>query len=514
MTRYILRLLIRMGCLAVLLILPAKATIIEVTALSDAIAVDGRCTLREAVIAANTDAAVNECPAGSGADTVVLAFSSTFTLSIPGTEDAGLSGDLDVLDDLTIRPANADEMPTIDAMGIDRVFDVLSGADLTLDHIEVRNGDVAGFGGGIFVRDGNSQLELVGSVVAGNRASSFGGGIFSRGPVRLRRSSVHANDGSFGGGILISTSAQLTLVDSSIWGNVATSDGGGLSLRALRASNSSIWGNDAVRHGGGIHWRGDTPDSDLSQLINTTVAENGSGEDGGGLYVEGMGTVELYNVTVAWNTADFDEDGLGDSGGLGIAGGTVRAQGSIVAANRDLSPTSTAPDCRGDLESMGYNLLASIDPAECVITGITTGDLVGTLTDPIAAELNCLAPNGGPTPSVEPMETSPVIDAGNPQGCADGSNGILQQDQRGHARPWDGPDGDPDARCDMGSVEFAAPVFNRIFADGFESGDSTAWGQGGGNPPFSARRFSKNREKPALPLGSWRHLKGGGCDPR
>src|SRR3954454_5298916 len=47
---------------------------IAVTSTADVLANDGQCTLREAVIAANTDKAsgalAGECPAGSGADTV------------------------------------------------------------------------------------------------------------------------------------------------------------------------------------------------------------------------------------------------------------------------------------------------------------------------------------------------------------------------------------------------------------------------------------------------------------
>jgi len=34
--------------------------------------VNGNCTLREAIIAANTDTAVDACPAGSGADEIQL----------------------------------------------------------------------------------------------------------------------------------------------------------------------------------------------------------------------------------------------------------------------------------------------------------------------------------------------------------------------------------------------------------------------------------------------------------
>ncbi len=62
--------------------LPAHAaTTITVTSTADPATpvVDGDCTLREAVLAANTDTAVDGCPAGSGADTIVLP-AGTFTM--------------------------------------------------------------------------------------------------------------------------------------------------------------------------------------------------------------------------------------------------------------------------------------------------------------------------------------------------------------------------------------------------------------------------------------------------
>jgi|SRR5262245_12801566 len=74
----------------------ARGTTIPVDSTADSLAVDGNCTLREAIIAANTDAAVDACPAGSGADVVVVP-AGTYTLTLTGAnEDAAASGDLDI----------------------------------------------------------------------------------------------------------------------------------------------------------------------------------------------------------------------------------------------------------------------------------------------------------------------------------------------------------------------------------------------------------------------------------
>ena len=75
---------------------------ITVTTATDELDVNGKCSLREAVIAANTDTQVDSCAAGNGADTIRLA-SGTYGLGLEGVlEDDGRSGDLDITAPLSI----------------------------------------------------------------------------------------------------------------------------------------------------------------------------------------------------------------------------------------------------------------------------------------------------------------------------------------------------------------------------------------------------------------------------
>jgi hypothetical protein len=64
----------------------------------------------------------------------------------------------------------------------------------------------------------------------------------------------------------------------------------------------------------------------------------------------------------------------------------------------------------------------------------------------LAPELGPLQDNGGPTPTHEPLATSPLIDQFTGAGC-------RAPHQRGVARPADG-NGDGSAICDVGAVEF------------------------------------------------------------
>ncbi|HRE28202.1 MAG TPA: CSLREA domain-containing protein, partial [Anaerolineales bacterium] len=106
--------------------------------------VDGSCTLREAIQAANTNAAVDACPAGSAStvDIIYLADAS-YALGIPGTgEDLNVTGDLDVIDGSSIQIQGAPFGATEISGGFgDRVFDVLGPTgSLDLAFVAIRNG--------------------------------------------------------------------------------------------------------------------------------------------------------------------------------------------------------------------------------------------------------------------------------------------------------------------------------------------------------------------------------------
>src|SRR5690348_322158 len=81
----------------------ASAATIVVTTSIDALVTDGNCSIREAIINANNDAATwPDCAAGSGEDTIVLP-ATTISLAIPNTpsdldsDQQAATGDLDIL---------------------------------------------------------------------------------------------------------------------------------------------------------------------------------------------------------------------------------------------------------------------------------------------------------------------------------------------------------------------------------------------------------------------------------
>jgi hypothetical protein len=151
---------------------PSRATVFSVLSPDDAVAPDGVCTLREAIRAAATNLAVNDCPAGSAADEIVLAFEGPFTFD-QGEEL--LSGQAV---DLAIRAGAGVDLPEIEMGNSNRFLRITTGARLAVRGLKLSGGSAHAAsptrnGGAIRVE--GASLELVDSVVADSSALVGGG---------------------------------------------------------------------------------------------------------------------------------------------------------------------------------------------------------------------------------------------------------------------------------------------------------------------------------------------------
>ncbi len=328
----------------------ARAATITVNTTADENNNDGDCSLREAVIAANTDAASDACPAGSGADTISLP-AGTYLLTIAGrNENAAQTGDLDLTADLTITGAGQ-ATTIIDAGTLDRVFHIGVGSTIEISGVTIGGGRItANFGGGVFVNNG-SALILTDSQVIGNSAASGGGGIYvsdssltlnnSRvssnsttgdgggiyidvSTVILTDSRVDLNKATSGGGILAGSST-LTLTDSQIDGNIATYAGGGIYASAVTVilDGSQVEGNDAGYSGGGIN-----AGTGSLTLANSRIEGNSVDGTGGGIYLS-LGTATLTNSLVSTNTSGFAGGGISSGSTLTLVNSTVSGNSAV-----------------------------------------------------------------------------------------------------------------------------------------------------------------------------------------
>ena len=192
---------------------------------------DPSCSLREAVIAANT----------SGTSDVINVPAGVYTLTRAGTDDTSSKGDLDILNNGTLTITGTAARSTIvNAAGIDRAFDVQPSASLSISGVTITGGSAAsGLGGGVRI-DGaasspNASLSVSGSTIAGNTAQTGGGvGEAGNADVTITGSTINNNFASNNGGGIEAGGTTLSLTNSTISTNsqtgspTATFGGGGI----------------------------------------------------------------------------------------------------------------------------------------------------------------------------------------------------------------------------------------------------------------------------------------------
>jgi len=343
----------------------------------------------------------------------------------------------------------------------------LAGGTVALTDTEVST-TAAVEGGGIYVEAGD--LTMTGGALRANAVTfvvqnpddpMHGGGglLLAGGTASLGGSVVEDNEApsGCGGGFLVKDGA-LTVSDSEIRGNLASNvgglgQGGGLAVDGGSAlvERSTVTGNQAP-YAGGAFIRRRVGSAGVLALANSTV----TGNVGGGIWAFDLTSGgQAVLLDLAYSTV-VENDPMGIQVYETTCGpGCATLEGTILANNVVVDCYSPGPF---SIASEGYNL--SSDDTCNLDVGL--GDLENT--DPL---LGPLQDNGGSTRTHDLMPGSPAIDAG-PSTCAP-----IWIDQRGRSRPEDG-DLSGTAECDIGSVEFGADD-PTLFADGFESGDTSAW---------------------------------------
>ena len=393
------------------------------------------CTLREAILTANMTLGI--------ADRVVLPSRKPYKLAIPGDDDGGQIGDLDIGNDRLTLVHPGKGRATVDADGVGRVFDVYSAAtfkqlvitggaedygggidvsppgNATVTDSVVKDNHATIVGGGISTKAG-APLRVVHSRILGNRVDGYGGGVYAHDTLTMIGSLVAGNRtdlsgpgglGGWGGGVNIinNTGPPSKIKNTSIIGNrtgttPSSNGGGGLvaDLGVVRVNGSTIANNRTGGTGGGIEVDGAEPFS----IVNSTVANNRSGETGGGIHLECC-EVKMNSVTVVRNRANTDGIGSEAGGGIYAMGWPFHVENSLIALNT-LSPLMAGnPPVKNDcsstdpLLSLGHNLLST----RSLCDGFDgPGDLVRG-----RPKIGRLEKNGGPTETIALKRGSAAI---------------------------------------------------------------------------------------------------------
>lgn len=263
-----------------------------------------------------------------------------------------------------------------------------SAARATLSHITLNRN--SGNGGAINTGATLTRLTIIDSLIMSNTATT-GAGVFNEG-----------------------TGANLDIYSTFISGNQASSSGGALYNSGLLTIHDSTIAFNRARAGAGLHHFG----GNLS-LVNVTMSQNRADDNGGALYSHASAV--LNSVTLVQNQA----------GGAG--GNLFLDESALSIVNSIVTNAQVGNNCGrsgGVLTSLGHNLE---NANSCGFNA--AGDLPNT-----APRLGPLAANGGSTPTHALLPNSAAIDRGAPD--------CPNVDQRGIARPQG-------VACDIGAFEYA-----------------------------------------------------------
>lgn len=356
-----------------------------------------------------------------------------------------------------------------------------------------------GTGGfGVLVVESNIDARLSGVTLSGGQ-SNVGGGVINLGKLTVIQSTISGNVATSAGGAFYNH-GTLTLVGSVVSGNSGRYSAGGIAnypaSATLTVTNSIITGNEAGA-GAGIENQG------TATIIGSNIQGNRADAEGGGIM--NRATMTIADSAITGNTAQNSAGGVWNSSLLTltnttIAGNTAQYGGGIQNYVSDLSLTNvTITDNRSTVNSGGgvqvtngkvtihNSLIAGNFTGE---TGTTPGDVSGAIV--AASSFNLIGDgdhltgisNGsqgnkiGTTAAPIDAKLSPLDDHGGPTAtiallagspAIDGGSATIagatipQFDQRGAIRGSAGLNAG--AAVDIGAYEASSSFLVTTFDD-------------------------------------------------
>lgn len=415
---------------------------------------DSDCSLREAVSMASSIPGSHriQLPAGTYQLSIAPPTSDDPYYYSIYDEDLNQNGDLDVQANLTVVGAGS-ERTIIDGSGIDRIFEVMEGAQLSLASISLQRGRHTVNGGAIYNR-GNLKVRqtlFYGNAIARTDGSTGaeGGAIASSGELTVMRSRfirnfVSGSDMDNADGGAIHNTGVLFVRDTVFEDNGASQDDGSMGGAIFNSggadiARASFIDNHASVDGGAVG----NVEGGVIKLSNATFSGNWTYEDGGavsnGRFWE-TATARPSSMTLIHVTITDNPEGHGI-----LNTGTLLIRNSIVVGNSNTwsghkNCLNRGPNAR--LTARGMLLGAGTEgtpPSNC-FTDMPLVDDTARFT----TIMYPLADNNSTLPTHALRRGSPAVDT------AVGS--CATHDQRGSSRPRDG-DGDGTAVCDLGAYE-------------------------------------------------------------
>jgi hypothetical protein len=149
----------------------------------------------------------------------------------------------------------------------------------TLTDVIISGNSAYSIGSGIYNHTRGADLTLTDVTVSENwltSPTSRAGGIFSSAALDATRLTVEGNQASSGAGLECTDECDMTLVNATISGNIASAAGGAMAIGyggMATLTNVTMVGNSDDGTAGAIHWTGGGADLELA---NTLIADNGA----------------------------------------------------------------------------------------------------------------------------------------------------------------------------------------------------------------------------------------------
>jgi predicted outer membrane repeat protein len=391
--------------------------------------------------------AINMANGNALDDIIELAASGTYTLT---ARDSFLNGLPQIGSDtghkLTIHGngATIQRIPAIDdSTHKFRIFEINSGANLTLTGLTLSNGNPAAFHGGAIYSNGetaNTTLTIDKCAFNSNQGD-YGGAIFNDG----------YQDPSFP-----AHTATLTVTNSTFSNNFGSQHGGAIWNESggivMNVSNSAFNQNSSNGQAGAIQFDGSNGTA-TGSIVRCTFSQNSARSYGGAVNVDGFSgnaPLTITNCTFDQNSASHPTLAKGWGGGLALDGSSGSAVvtvsnctfngnsskqlGGGIYLSESTSGTTVLQIANTILESgIGVNIaIEDFSGGTSVVTSLgnslSDDEAGGDLTTGPGGFLNHagdvrntdalldpagLQNNGGPTQTIALQATSPAINAGN-----------------------------------------------------------------------------------------------------
>jgi predicted outer membrane repeat protein len=293
------------------------ATFLVTTADDVVNADDGLLSLREAVIAANTNEVFSDAPAGEVEGDRII-FEAGGLGGDPSDIQLLTEGELEITDDLVVvgRSSETSAWTQIEAGFSSRIFNVNTTERVSFRTLSFVSGQ-ADVGGLVLIQPG-SDVVVVGSNFSGGQAEQGGAIDVVDSLLYVRDSQFEGNASENGGGAIHAVSSDVRVVASFISDNQTDGSGGAIlaaggNLGLYDSSFGNNGGNVANDSGGAVYVVG--TDSEEGLLVSSSIFGNNDSEFGGAIFAGENTSSFILSTSLFFDNGTIEGEGVGSFGG-------------------------------------------------------------------------------------------------------------------------------------------------------------------------------------------------------